>query len=218
MKEFIWNKHPEIKEGQHAILAPSRKLLHRNKMTNEDLDTIIRSNYAAQIGTEIHNVAARLIEEKQSITKAGVKAMIFDQLYQKRIPRKLIEPELYLDTVVPYIKDAIGFGLDPEVPIVYKYPIAYGTADAIRYNPYNSTLRIHDLKTGKTPASLDQLVEYAAYFFLEYHIKPADTQVIIAIYQNGEVITGYPQASDIVPIMDNAVALTKYIRSNYEEA
>jgi hypothetical protein len=218
MKEFKFNKHPEIRDGAHAILAPSQKLLHREKLTEEQLDSLIRSKYAAQIGTEIHALAARLIEEKQSITKAGMRALIFDQLYRAKIPKRLIEPDLYLDTLIPYVKDAIGFNLEPEVPIVYNYPIAFGTADAIRFNPYDNTLRIHDLKTGRLPASLDQLVEYAAYFFLEYHMKPADCQTIISIYQNGEINTGYPTAADILPIMDKAVLLTKYVKNNYEEA
>ena len=67
------------------------------------------------------------------------------------------------------------------------------------------------------PASLDQLIEYAAYFFLEYHIKPGDVNTTLCIYQNGEVLTGLPKASDIVPIIDRAVTLVKWYRANYEE-
>ena len=215
MKEFHFNKHPEIKDGQHAIFAPSQKLLSRDSLTEEQIYNLLRSKYASQIGTEIHSVAARMIEQKQPVTKAGLRALIFDALYQAHIPRSLIQPDEYLDTVIPYIKDAIGFGLSPEVPIIYNYPIAFGTADAIRYNPIKGELRIHDLKTGRTPASLDQLIEYAAYFFLEYHLKPADTQVILCIYQNGDIQTGYPTAADIAPIMDKAVTLTKYVQNVY---
>lgn len=216
MKDFVFNKHPEIKDGQHAIFAPSQKLLSRESLTEEQIYNLLRSKYAAQIGTEIHAVCARLILEKQPITKAGVRAIIFDALYQAHIPTALIQPDEYLDTVIPYIKDAIGFGLMPEQPIVYQYPIAFGTADAIRFNPSKCELRIHDLKTGKIPASLDQLIEYAAYFFLEYHIKPGDCKTILSIYQNGDVLTGYPTASDILPIMDRAVTLTKYVQGVYE--
>ena len=112
-KEFVFNSHPEIKEGSHAIFAPSKKLLSRKDFTTEQLEQRIQSDWAAFIGTEIHKVAARMIEEKQSVTKAGVRALIFDQLYQAHVPRQLINPDSYLDTVVPYIKDAIGFGLVP---------------------------------------------------------------------------------------------------------
>ena len=51
-------------------------------------------------------------------------------------------------------------------------------------------------------ATLDQLVSYAALFFLEYKIKPGEVTTEIRIYQNGEVVTGLPTASDILPIMD----------------
>ena len=216
-KEFVFNSHPEIKDGSHAIFAPSKKLLSRKDFTTEQLEQRIQSDWAAFIGTEIHKVAARMIEEKQSVTKAGVRALIFDQLYQAHVPRQLINPDSYLDTVVPYIKDAIGFDLVPEQILCYHPKLAFGTADAIRYNPVTHELRIHDLKTGKMPASLDQLIEYAAYFFLEYHIKPGDVNTTLCIYQNGEVLTGLPKASDIVPIIDRAVTLVKWYRANYEE-
>lgn len=215
MKEFIFNRHPEIQEGQHAFFAPSKKLLSRDKLTEEQIFKLIRSKYKAAIGTELHALAARLIEEKQPITKAGTRALIFDTLYQAHIPRALIQPDEYLDTLILYVKDAIGFDMTPEVPIVYNYPISYGTADAIRYNPVKHELRIHDLKTGEGPTSVDQLIEYAAYFFLEYHLKPADCNVTLSIYQYGDVQTWYPTASDILPIMDRAVTLTKYVESVY---
>lgn len=217
MKQFFFNKHPEIKDGSHAILAPSQKILSRQDFSQEQLDNYIRSKYATSIGTEIHKVAARMIAEKQPVTKAGIKAIIFDQLYQARIPRKLIDPDQYIDTVLPYIKDAIGFDLIPEQPLVYCYPVAFGTADAIRYNPVKCELRIHDLKTGRIPASMDQLIEYAAYFFLEYGIKPGEVSTTLCIYQNGEIVTGLPKASDILPIMDRAKTLTKYLKQNYME-
>jgi len=217
LKNFHFNNHPEIKEGQHAIFAPSQKLLSRSELTPEQLDNIIRSKYAAQIGTIIHAEAARMILQKKSVTKTKVADRIYDALWQANIPNKLNTPELYLDTVVPYIKDAIGFDMLPEQPIVYNYPIAFGTADCIRYNPVKHELRIHDLKTGKMAASLDQLVEYAAYFFLEYHINPKDASVILCIYQNGEILTGLPKAPDILPVMSRAVELTKYVKNNYVE-
>ena len=108
MKNFHFNNHPEIKEGQHAIFAPSQKLLSRSELTPEQLDNIIRSKYAAQIGTIIHAEAARMILQKKSVTKTKVADRIYDALWQANIPNKLNTPELYLDTVVPYIKDAIG--------------------------------------------------------------------------------------------------------------
>lgn len=216
MKEFIFNKHPEIKDGEHAIFAPSKKLLSRESLTEEQIYNLIYSMYAPQIGTVIHELAKDLIEEKQPVKKETIRGLIYHVLYKAKIPIALIQPEKYIDTVLPYVKDAIGFGMIPEQKLVYQHPIAWGTADAIKFNPSKCELRIHDLKTGKLPASLDQLIEYAAYFFLEYHIKPGDCKTIISIYQNGDVLTGYPTASDILPIMDRAVALSKYVQGVYE--
>ena len=64
---------------------------------------------------------------------------------------------------------------------------------------------------------MDQLIEYAAYFFLEYGIKPGEVSTTLCIYQNGEIVTGLPKASDILPIMDRAKTLTKYLKQNYME-
>lgn len=215
LKEFIFNKHPEIEEGSHAILAPSQKLVTRENFSKEQLDNYIRSKYAAKIGTIIHQVCADSIAKRRPITKSGMRELIYDALWKEHIPDRLNDPDLYLETVIPYVKDGIGFEMTPEQPLVFLYPIAYGTADTIRFNPVKGTLRIHDLKTGKIPASLDQLIEYASLFFLEYHLKPADIEVTLCIYQNGEILTGLPKASDILPIMEKQRALANYIHDNY---
>ena len=90
----------------------------------------------------------------------------------------------------------------------------FGTADAISFR--NNTLRIHDLKTGKTPVHMEQLEIYAALFCLEYKIKPGDIDMELRIYQKDEVIVHNPTAEDILPIMDKIVHLNK-ILEQYEE-
>ena len=63
-----------------------------------------------------------------------------------RLKRK--QPKIK-ETVCMHINDAIGFRMEPEV--VLKYSLnCFGTADAICFR--NKTLRIHDLKTGESPA------------------------------------------------------------------
>jgi hypothetical protein len=61
----------------------------------------------------------------------------------------------------------------------------FGTADAISFE--NGILRIHDLKTGVHPGHFNQLLIYAALFFLEYgeklKIRPDDVEMIFRIYQ-----------------------------------
>ena len=103
--------------------------------------------------------------------------------------------------------------MDPEV-LLYFSPYFYGTADAISF--YKNVLRIHDLKTGDTPAKIDQLRIYAALFCLEYRIKPKDISTELRIYWFEEVITGLPTAEDIVPIMDKIVTFDNFIKNMKE--
>lgn len=65
--------------------------------------------------------------------------------------------------------------------VLYYSDRFFGTADSISFR--NGVLRIHDLKTGKTPVHMDQLMVYAALFCLEYKIKPGDIDFELRIYQ-----------------------------------
>lgn len=210
---FIMHSHPEISEGSHAIISPSRHIT-RPDYSLDQFDNYILSSYAARIGTSIHELAAQLIKAKIKVNKSEAFKMIELKLFNDGIPRALIQPAQYCDTFIAYVKDAIGFDMDPEVVLKYS-KFAFGTTDAIRYNEKKNYLRIHDLKTGKQQASLDQLVSYAALFFLEYHIKPGDVTTEIRIYQNGEVVTGFPTATDILPVMDQIVTLNNYFEQNF---
>lgn len=116
-------------------------------------------------------------------------------------------------TIYAYINDAIGFKMSTEVVLYYSNNF-FGTADAISFR--KNTLRIHDLKTGKTPVHMEQLEIYAALFCLEYKIKPGDIDMELRIYQKDEVIVHNPTAEDILPIMDKIVHLNK-ILEQYEE-
>ena len=119
-------------------------------------------------------------------------------------------------TLAQYVNDAVGFKMTPEQPLFYsKY--CYGTADAISFR--KDELRIHDLKTGVTPASMDQLMIYAALFCLEYQIKPGDIFIELRIYQNNEVVVFHPETDEIVPIMDRIVHFSRLLeeRESYEE-
>ena len=64
-------------------------------------------------------------------------------------------------TIYSYVNDAIGFKMDTEVVLFYSERF-FGTADAISFR--DGILRIHDLKTGKIPAHIEQLEVYAALF------------------------------------------------------
>ena len=112
------------------------------------------------------------------------------------------------------MNDAIGFKMDTEVVLYYSDNF-FGTADSISFR--DNFLRIHDLKTGKTPVHMEQLEIYAALFCLEYKVRPGDIDMELRIYQNDEVIVFNPTAEDILPIMDKIVHLDKLLKSLNEE-
>ena len=117
-------------------------------------------------------------------------------------------------TLYAYVNDAIGFKMDTEVVLFYSERF-FGTADAISFR--DNMLRIHDLKTGKTPVHMEQLMIYAALFCLEYRLKPGEIDMELRIYQNDEVIYHNPTAEDILPIMDKIIRLDKILAKLEEE-
>ena len=103
--------------------------------------------------------------------------------------------------------------MTPEV-VLYFSDVCFGTADSIKFDEKKNFLRIHDLKTGVTPAHMEQLQVYAALFCLEYHFKPSDIQMELRIYQNNEVQIFEPSVEHIAPIMDKAIRFTKKIHDH----
>lgn len=172
-------------EGRHAFLSPSK--YHWINYTDEQLVDRYRGFMAVQRGTKLHEIARMLIEE-------GI-----------RLPRTS-------QTLNRYVNDAIGFKMLPERPLVYSQN-CFGTADAIKFYENKKLLRIHDLKTGSTPAHMEQLMIYAALFCLEYNINPADISIELRIYQNDDVEICEPTADDIFHIMDRIVTADECIES-----
>ena len=107
-----------------------------------------------------------------------------------------------------YVNDAIGYAMTPE-QVLYYSDNCYGTTDAISFR--DNFLRIHDLKTGETPAHIEQLEVYAALFCLEYHYKPSDIGIELRLYQFDDVFVETPTPDIIVPIMDRIVTFDKII-------
>jgi hypothetical protein len=153
---MLFNKHSDY-TGLHALLSASKH--HWINYTDQKLDAFVISNLAARRGTELHDLAARLIS-------LGV-----------RLPKNN-------QTLNAYVNDALGYRLQPEVVLFYS-PNCFGTVDAIGFR--NNKLRISDLKTGITPTSFNQLYVYAALFCLEYGMKPMEIQTELRIYQNDEI-------------------------------
>ena len=145
-------------EGLHAPFGASKSSWLR--YDDEKAIEIYKSLKAKEVGTRLHAWAAETI-------KLGIK--------QPRTNK----------TLSAYINDAIGFKMEPEVVLFYS-EYFFGTADSICFR--NNFLRIHDLKTGATPAKMEQLEIYAALFCLEYNIKPGEIEIELRLYQNDEVI------------------------------
>jgi hypothetical protein len=116
-----------------------------------------------------------------------------------RLGIRLAESE---QTLNRYVNDCIGFRMEPEVMLVADEHFAFGTADAIKYlRPHGDRrglLKIFDLKTGETPTSFVQLVIYAAFFCIEYDVKPMDIDYEFRIYQSDDIKIFIPDLDDIV--------------------
>ena len=168
-------------EGLHAPFAASQSAWLR--YDDEKVLTVYQNKKAAEMGTKLHDWAQKTID-------LGIK--------QPRSKK----------TIYAYVNDAIGFKMDTEVVLYYSDRF-FGTADAICFR--NGMLRIHDLKTGKTPVHMDQLMIYAALFCLEYKMKPGEIKMELRIYQNDEIIYHNPTAEDILPIMDKIVHIDKML-------
>lgn len=168
-------------DGTHAFLSPSK--YSWINYDDQKMEVVYANWRASQLGTELHELAAKLIN-------LGVK-----------LPPK---PK----TLNMYVNDGIGFKMSTEVCLFYSLN-AFGTADTISFK--NNFLRIHDLKNGKTPASIKQLYIYAAYFCLEYHFNPRDIEIELRLYQNDEVLVDIPTPEDILFIMERTIAFDKRI-------
>lgn len=174
--------------GQHAILGASK--YHWINYSDDKLTEIFRNMQAAARGTELHDFAERCISLGQKLPKSHA-------------------------TLNMYVNDAIGFRMTPE-QVLYYSDNCFGTADAISFN--KNFLRIHDLKTGTTPAHMEQLLVYTALFCLEYGQKPGNIGAELRIYQNDDIQIYEPAADDILPIMDKIRSFDKLINRLKEEA
>lgn len=161
--------------GRHAFLSPSQ--YHWVNYTPEKLIDRYYSSEAVKRGTELHEYASMAI----------------------RLGRK--QPR-NTDTVNMFINDAIGFMMTSEQPLYYSEN-CFGTADAISFE--KNTLRIHDLKTGITEASMLQLEIYAAIFCLEYAANPENIQIELRIYQSNEKRIENPDPLYIQELMDKII-------------
>lgn len=199
---MIFNEHSDLK-GKHAVLGASK-----HSWLNDDDEKLVQryfNSFSAEIGTAVHEYAAKKIFRKMPMfDNISEKNAMMMHILDKDIPWNAIEIDRMFYTVMPYVNDAIGFKMRAEQPLWYS-ELSFGTADAIGYS--RNVLRIHDLKTGTTPADMDQLMVYAAWFYLEYakQVNFQKSKTELRIYQNQEVLCYTPTNNDISDIMEKIV-------------
>lgn len=207
---MIFNQHSDL-EGQHAFLGASKY-----SWLNYDQDKLAlayKRQYANQIGTVLHDLAHRCIKNRVKLSKSD-RHIVLLTLLDNNIPQGLIDANDILETLVPFVNDALGFRMESE-QVLYYSDNAFGTADVISFK--NNFLRIHDYKSGTTPVHMDQLRIYAALFCLEYVVKPENIKIELRIYQSGEVLYEEPKAEVIRAIMNKIVDSDKFLRKLKEE-
>ena len=184
--DFI--QHSNLKD-KHALLSASK--WHWLNYDEGKLAKFYETSEAATMGTRLHAFAAESIN-------LGV-----------RLPKTK-------KTLNLYVNDGIGFKMTTE-QVLYYSDNCFGTCDAIafRKDPRTGrdTLRIHDLKTGVTPAHIEQLLIYAALFCLEYSYSPKDIDIILRIYQNDEIIQHNDEPQEVGDVMNKIVKADRYINS-----
>lgn len=168
-------------QGKHAFLSPSN--YHWLNYTDEKLETRFFAVMAAKRGSDLHALAHEAIRLGVKLSKAN-------------------------KSLSTYVNDAIGYRMDCEQPLYYS-DNCFGTPDTISFR--RSKLRIHDLKTGITATSVNQLEVYAALFCLEYAIDPYQIEVELRIYQREEIREFVPSAERILEIMDRIVLFDQQI-------
>lgn len=167
--------------GQHAFLSPSS--YHWLNYNDQKLEARYIAAMAARRGSDLHALAHEAI-------RLGVKLSRVNQ------------------SLSTYVNDAIGYKMSCEQVLFYSSN-CFGTADTISFR--RGKLRIHDLKTGITATSMEQLEIYAALFCLEYGYSPFEIEIELRIYQRDEIRTVEPYAERIAQIMDTIIEFDRQI-------
>lgn len=210
-----FNVHRNL-EGRHAIFSASSWY-----WLNDEPDELVNrlcSQYATSIGTILHNVAYKHIKYRIKLHKYDRKSVMLE-LLTSGIPAIVVDTidfDAMFENLMAYVNDCIGFRMEPEVVLAYSDNF-FGTTDAIVFSEKDRFLRIHDYKSGVTPASMNQLKIYTALFCLEYGYKPGMIATELRLYQSNEIVIDNPAADEIAPIMDKIVTTDKFLTNIHEE-
>jgi len=208
--------------GSHAAFPASQP-----SWLNASLDDCLgkyHNRYRKELGTEIHAYAAneiRLFHKKTSVKTIYQEIESFIAVTHMTREDEISDMGWvyikHLDTlgndamltVKDYINDGVSLRMNTE-EVVYYSDFFYGTSDTLLFK--NNKLIIHDLKTGVTPAHMEQLMIYAALFCLQHKVAPGTIEMELVMYQNADKEFYYPGADEILPIMDKIVTIDKALR------
>lgn len=178
-----FNRHSNL-EGKHSFMSPSSPAWLR--YDDQKLERRFMEHLAHLRGTEEHIFAAQAI----------------------KLGHRMEDTQKTLNM---YVNDGIGWRMKPEVPL-YWSDFCFGTADTLAFYESKMLLRVSDLKTGKTPTTMDQLVTYAALFCLEYEYpKPWELEFELRIYQSNKIKLHIPEADEIFHAMDRILTGTRLL-------
>ena len=203
-----FNDHSKLK-GMHAFLGAS-KSSWLNYEGEDALYSRYKSQFASVLGTALHEIAADYINYGFRLRKNNERYVLFELIEHKGIPRNVIDINYIFPNLATYVNDAINFQMTTE-QVLYYSDNFYGTTDAICFDDKKRLLRIHDYKSGTTPAHMEQLDIYSALFCLEYHVNPNDISIEERIYQGNEILYSNPEPELIISIMDKAIEFDKMI-------
>ena len=199
-------------EPQHAFLSPSKYT-----WVNSDQDKVISAfvtSFSQPIGTLLHEFAAERIEFGKRLGKRD-KDSPWHWLRHNGIPDFAIDMDRLYPNLMAYVNDAIYFGMDPEKRLEFS-DNCFGTADSISFR--SGVLRIHDLKTGETPAHMEQLEIYAALYCLTNDVPdPSHIAMELRIYQSDDIFSHEPDPEIILDIMNRIVDLDRAIEEKKRE-
>ena len=202
-----FNRHLNL-EGKHAVLSPSKpSWLGKNE---DELIQMYQNTYAQIVGTTLHEFAKKRIEWRMSLRKSDSDDAIF-YLLDHGLPYYSFEIERVYNNLRTYVNDSIGYRMTPEVVIAPEQLVnCFGTADSISYK--NGLLRINDLKTGIAKPNMDQLLAYAALFFLEYRdCKVEQSEIELRIYHGDEIIFDKPDPEEVKDVMEKILSADRTI-------
>ena len=186
--EFKNSSYEEGFVGSHAFLSPSQ--YHWINYDDNKIVSTYHNYQQKEMGTRLHAYACESI-------------LLGIELPPTR------------QTLNMFVNDAIGFHMSPEVLLFYSEN-CFGTTDAICFDEKTNILRIHDLKTGSTPAHMEQLRIYMALFCLKYNHKPQNIKAELRIYQSNNIETEIPEPKEINGIMRTIIRFDKLLKKEKE--